>query len=237
MITYSNENADALLDSLNDNIGIPEFKNRLNEVYLSSDFHILKEFIQRNEDGSKTLLPYHPPRYFVERQLRIIGQCARIKNHPFIFLGDLTESEFEEDSPYIKEVTEFYKNILKTDDKSPRILVRGNNDCLSKEAYYKMGFDYVVSKLELGPLFFTHKPTNVDDKHINLHGHLHESTNYYDISPRNHINVYWETNNGPQTIETFLKWFKNGKYDNNEIKFSEEFKLCDQILDNGVNYE
>ena len=44
MITYSNENADALLDSLNDNIGIPEFKNRLNEVYLSSDFHILKEF-------------------------------------------------------------------------------------------------------------------------------------------------------------------------------------------------
>ena len=42
MITYSNENADALLDSLNDNIGIPEFKNRLNEVYLSSDFHILK---------------------------------------------------------------------------------------------------------------------------------------------------------------------------------------------------
>lgn len=232
------EYSDTVLDK---NDFIPDWSDisKLDECYCSSDFHILKEFIHRNEDGSKSLIPFDESIIDNDRIDKLIDMCDVISDDDaFVFLGDITESEFDEDSIYIEKVKEIFRKILKADThRAPRILVRGNNDVLSKEKYKEFGFDFVVPKIELGNILFTHKPLNVDADHINIHGHLHENKSYFDISPRNHINVYFETNGGPQTVSTFLNRFNAGFYSDTYVKNSDEYKTSDMIEDTGENYE
>ena len=44
-------------NDINITLGLDELK-RFNETYISSDFHILKEFIERDEDNNKYIIPY-----------------------------------------------------------------------------------------------------------------------------------------------------------------------------------
>ena len=225
-------------NDINITLGLDELK-RFNETYISSDFHILKAFIERDEDNNKYIIPIDRNKIDTKRLDTILKLCKKIDtNKAFIHLGDLTESEFEEGSAYIEEVKKFYQKILGKGEKhAPRILIRGNNDCLSKETYLDFGFDYVVTKLELGNLLLTHKPANVGANKLNIHGHLHESKSYFDISPERHINAYWETANGPQTIIWFLNNYINGAYSDTYVKNSDEYRTSDMIENNGVNYE
>lgn len=213
--------------------------SKLDECYCTSDFHLLKEFINRDEDGHKNVIAYDENKIDIDRLNRFKEMCKCVsKDSAFIFLGDITESEFDSDSPYIDKVKEVFREILNADDHSaPRILVRGNNDVLDKEVYKEFGFDYVVPKINLGNILFSHKPLNVDSDHLNIHGHLHEHKTYFDISPKNHINVYYETENGPQTVAEFIARFNSGKYDDCVLAHSEEYRTSDMIEDIGEDYE
>ena len=106
-------------------LGLDELK-RFNETYVSSDFHILKEFITRDEDKNKYIVLFDRNKINVKRLDIIVNLCKKIDpNKAFIYLGDLTESEFEEGSVYIEEVKKIYQKILGKGEKhAPRILVR-----------------------------------------------------------------------------------------------------------------
>lgn len=210
------------------------------QIYLTSDFHILKEFIHRDkETGEKSIIPFDESKisnrndWFIKNFI-VPTDCV------FIYLGDVTESEYSEDSDHITKVTEYMRKILSADieRKSPRILVLGNNDCLPKNVYKEMGFDYVVSKIDTLQILFTHKPQPISSDKLNIHGHIHGTREYWDIDPKNHIDVYFDQfDKKPHTLKDYLKFFKDERYSNGKFVNSENFKTCDQIIDTGVYYE
>ena len=216
----------------------PELE-KLDDCYCSSDFHLLKEFITRDEDGNKQLVAFDEDKIDKTRLEKIEKMCEKIDDDKaLIFLGDLTESEFEEGSAYIEWLKPFCQKLFRKDTHiAPRILVRGNNDVLSKETYKELGFDFVVPKIQLGNILFSHKPLNVDGETVNIHGHLHENKIYFDISPRNHINVYYKLVNGIQNVTTLIDYFNAGLYKDSVICNSDEFRTSDMIEDVGENYE
>lgn len=209
------------------------------QIYLTSDFHILKEFVYRDEEThEKIVLPFNKSKISTRNDL-FIKNFIVPSDCVYLYLGDITESEYSENSDHISEVTKYMRKILSADikRKSPRILVLGNNDCLPKKTYKDMGFDYIVNKIDTPQILFTHKPQPVSNK-LNIHGHIHGSREYWDIDPKNHIDVYFDQfDKKPHTLKDYLKFFKDGRYSNGEFVNSKNFKTCDQIIDTGVDYE
>lgn len=226
----------------NNSLNIDNLINSIgyDQIHLSSDFHLLKEFIYRDkETREKSIISFDKSKISTRNDL-FIKNFIVPSDCVYLYLGDITESEYSEDSDYISEVTKCMRKILSADieRKSPRILVLGNNDCLPKNVYKEMGFDYVVSKIDTPQILFTHKPQPISSDKLNIHGHIHGSRKYWDIDPKNHIDVYFDQfDKKPHTLKEYLKFFKEGRYSDGELTNSEEFKTCDQILDTGVDYE
>ena len=51
---------------------------RFNETYISSDFHILKEFIERDEDNNKYIIPFDRNKIDTKRLDTILKLCKKI---------------------------------------------------------------------------------------------------------------------------------------------------------------
>ena len=140
-----------------------------------------------------------------------------------IFIGDLYDARRLFDLNRLPKLDRIKKL------KGYKIIVKGNHDVADDDIYYKMGFDEVCERYEVGNVIFTHEPCEVKANQVNVHGHLHYSKSYWYIKPSSHIDAYTARfdyqpmlvedvvlnyNDGflkPQAMDKFIKTFHVNK--------------------------
>ena len=140
-----------------------------------------------------------------------------------IFIGDLYDARRLFDLNRLPKLDRIKKL------KGYKIIVKGNHDVADDDIYYKMGFDEVCKRYEVGNVVFTHEPCEVKANQVNVHGHLHYSKSYWYIKPTSHIDAYTARfdyqpmlvedivlnyNDGflkPQAMDKFIKTFHVNK--------------------------
>lgn len=165
--------------------------------WISADYHILKEY-RKGEMNSK-------------RSEDIISMHNHVvkKDDVFLFLGDITESEYFETSSnsHLKEVISIVKRL-----NGHKILITGNNDTGTDSLYKEMGFEEIYhSPIETKNFIFSHGPIKTDGK-LNIHGHIHGSKEYFDIDYHNHIDCYFGLWGRPVKLSELQKFYKTGMY-------------------------
>jgi calcineurin-like phosphoesterase family protein len=176
------------------------------DPFLSADYHLLKEKLiiddtkkeKQEESRTQKIIKLHN---------------ARVKKNDYCFiLGDIQEGELREGNDLL-ELVEAIKEL-----NGKKILVCGNNDTQRWDFYVKAGFAFVTrSPIATGKYILSHEPIDilqmgVHNDYLNLHGHIHDHNSYYNVDWHNHINVYWETFNGPLRLSEYIK-----RYINNEL--------------------
>lgn len=85
-----------------------------------------------------------------------------------------------------------------------KFLILGNHDFLKVEDYIDMGFLYVTDHAAVNingqKVIFTHCPIPVKSDTINIHGHIHGSGEYWNMSPDNHYDVFVGTDEEPNLV-------------------------------------
>ena len=149
---------------------------------------------------------------------------AKVKDTDvLIFIGDLYDARRLFDLNRLPKLDRIKKL------KGYKIIVKGNHDVADDDIYYKMGFDEVCERYEVGNVVFTHEPCEVKANQVNVHGHLHYSKSYWYIKPTSHIDAYTARfdyqpmlvedvvlnyNDGflkPQAMDKFIKTFHVNK--------------------------
>lgn len=149
---------------------------------------------------------------------------AKVKDTDvLIFIGDLYDARRLFDLNRLPKLDRIKKL------KGYKIIVKGNHDVADDDIYYKMGFDEVCERYEVGNVIFTHEPCEVKANQVNVHGHLHYSKSYWYIKPSSHIDAYTARfdyqpmlvedvvlnyNDGflkPQAMDKFIKTFHVNK--------------------------
>ena len=182
------------------------------DCYVSADYHLGK-YLLYNEDDPK----YEEHLKDNEKIINLHNKVVK-KNDLFIFLGDLSESEFgdELDSEMIrKEIKKLIKLL-----NGKIILFCGNNDTFSNSFYKECGIETVIRKdyILTDKYYYSHYPVNVGNKDlINIHGHIHGSKSYWGIDWHNHIDCYWKLWDGPIRISELKRKYKIGSYIGNTI--------------------
>lgn len=79
-----------------------------------------------------------------------------------------------------------------------KFLILGNHDTRQLHEYIDIGFKFVSDKFESTykgwKVIFTHVPEPLANKNtINIHGHIHGSGEYWNMSPYRHYDVYLKT--------------------------------------------
>jgi calcineurin-like phosphoesterase family protein len=175
------------------------------DPFITADYHLLKEklIIEDNKKEKKE----------EARTEKIIKlHNSRVKNNDFCFiLGDIQESELHEGSDLI-ELIEVIKRL-----NGKKILICGNNDTQRWDFYVKAGFIFVTrSPIVTNKYIFSHEPIDIEpmgvpNDYINFMGHIHSHNVFYNMNWRNHINVYWETFDGPLRLSDYLKLYNEDK--------------------------
>ena len=168
----------------------------LNEdMYITSDFHINHK--NRNSANFANLL--------------VSEINAKVPvNGTLMICGDLgNKGQLQKD-----EISDFIRRL----NVSRKILLLGNHDNLSLKDYYDMGFTFVTDKIENYHYIFSHCPVDPKGK-INIHGHIHESNEYWNMPSEGHINVYIGSHdNKVYQLKDYLKFYKQGKYKGTSIE-------------------
>ena len=113
---------------------------------------------------------------------------------------------------------EYLKSFIQRLNVSKKILILGNHDNLSLKDYYDMGFTFVSDRLENDDYIFSHCPEDPKNK-INVHGHIHDEKEYWNIPAEGHINVYINSHNYKvHTLREYLKFYKQGRYKGKSVK-------------------
>lgn len=182
-----------------------------NDPFVVSDYHLLDDLISGDQDLTKS-------NSIIEKHNKYITP-----NDDVIFLGDVSGSEtFAKGNEQLPEkLKEFCKKL----NHRHMSLIIGNNDYSSQEDFYrKCGFDKVYDKPVLldDPVFkpfgenskimLSHEPVEVDDNTLNIHGHLHGCKKYFNINPKNHIDVFYGLYYRPMRLSELIQYFKSGKY-------------------------
>ena len=85
-----------------------------------------------------------------------------------------------------------------------KFLILGNHDFLRIEDYINMGFKYVTDHFAINihgqKVILTHCPIPVKSDTINIHGHIHGSGEYWNMSPDNHYDVFVGTDEEPDLV-------------------------------------
>jgi calcineurin-like phosphoesterase family protein len=172
--------------------------------FITADYHLLKEKLiiddeqKERKEESRT-----------EKIIKLHNEKVRKDDFCFI-LGDIQEGELREGNDLL-ELIEVIKKLH-----GKKVLVCGNNDTQRWDFYVKAGFVFVTrSPIVTGNYILSHepidiKPMGVKEDYLNIHGHLHQRT-YYNVDCHNHIDVYWETFNGPKKLSEFLDLYRDGK--------------------------
>lgn len=118
------------------------------------------------------------------------------ENDNIVCLGDLMNKH----TGTPEEVRRFV-NGIKCKNK---FLILGNHDFLKIEDYIDMGFVYVTDHAAVNinnkKVIFTHCPIPVKDDIINIHGHIHGSGKYWNMSPERHYDVFIGTDESPDLV-------------------------------------
>ena len=164
---------------LKENVEVVEegikFKN-YERIWVSTDWHFYK-----NKDGQQFKTSKH-----IKEILNNYKKCVK-NNDTFIFLGDLYDARSIFDMRLVPEIFKI------KDLKGYKIMIKGNHDVNTTEFYLNLGFDEVYDMTyRIGNIVFSHEPVDVANNEINIHGHIHFSNNYWDVSPVNHLDAYIE---------------------------------------------
>ena len=190
------------------------------DAFCSSDYHLGRQFLYLPSDKKYKEAVENTERC-IELHNKIVG-----KDDSFLFLGDLTESEFGEQndkSIILKDVKKFVDRL-----NGNILMVAGNNDTLDPKFYEECGITVLRCMSVTGNKFkFSHYPFNVTDGKLNIHGHIHGNKKYWAVNPKNHIDVYWKLWDGPKTISEFEEIYKSGKYKGLYIPFGYEGQPTD----------
>lgn len=201
-------------------------KNIIEEIdpYISSDYHLLKEIFNDIDIITK---PQDLNKFKLEHTKQVVKLHNSIvkKGDVFLFLGDLSESEYDTIVCLKKPLFELFKSLNGT-----KILIRGNNDTLDESFYKSCGFVEIFSSIESEHYLFTHKPVPISSDKINIHGHIHGNNTYWDMSAENHIDVFWKTNNGPKKLSKYIEEYYKGNH-KGKAYLSKTAILQDHILD------
>lgn len=161
------------------------------DPWISSDYHLFRELRFDNGHFANNLFKESE-----QQTQQMIGMHQSIvrDNDVFLYLGDLSESELETREDYQEKLIKLVNNL-----NGIKILIKGNNDTMSNEFYYKCGFIYVWDDI---PVFsqklkvvFSHEPYDIcssqlEPEWINIHGHLHMNNDYWNMDWKRHVNVY-----------------------------------------------
>lgn len=94
-------------------------------------------------------------------------------------------------------------------------MLLGNNDGFTIDEYATMGFlgitDEVTYKSESRDILLSHCPKPVGSNTLNIHGHLHGGREYWNVDPKNHIDV-WDEDFVPRKIRDLIKAYDLGFY-------------------------
>ncbi len=185
-----------------------------NNPWFSSDYHIFKEFRYDNGNWANNL--EKDAKLHTNKIIKMHQKYVQ-PDDVFVFLGDLCESELNGRPDYQEKLINICNKL-----NGIKILIKGNNDMMPNEFYYKCGFVYVFDKPVYSTKYrcvFSHIPIDLDaeklDKSfINIHGHLHGSRQYWNMDPSRHIDVYPEMNgNKPVKYSELIKNYENHLYD------------------------
>ena len=156
MINYKNTTSAA--DLINETI------NKGRQIWLTTDWHLIV-FDKKTGEIEKR------PNYD-----QIIETYSQIpENDLIINLGDLIDSEVEDRN----NLEMLRKDLSKI--KAPMILIRGNNDVLSKTFYTDtLGIDVFIdgNSFQYEDILFSHA-CEENNMRMNVHGHSHFSCRYY----------------------------------------------------------
>lgn len=176
----------------------------MNDVYwISADYHLYKE---KRKTGAEREQALKDTKDVIKLHNSIVK-----KDDPFIFLGDLSESEYA-DAGY--EVLKVIKETTSRLNGKKALMIIGNNDTCGNQFYKDCGFEFIsrAYMLSNSKLVLSHYPVNTSGDQINVHGHIHGSKKYWDIDPKNKIDCYWKLWGGPVKYSTLLEALKSGKY-------------------------
>ena len=145
-----------------------ELKTHINDnLWLISDIHL-------SSNTERTNL-------IINRINRAVGKDGYI-----LFLGDLVNKHTGTWAMVIDAMEK-----IKTPNK---FLILGNHDTRLLHEYIDIGFKYVSDRFESSykgwKVVFTHAPEPVNFNSINIHGHIHGSGEYWNMSPYRHYDVY-----------------------------------------------
>ena len=176
------------------------------DVYVSADYHLGKKFLHKQST------PEYAKHEANEKRIIELHNKVVKPDDTFLFLGDLSESEFGEEYE-VDRIKEEVKKLIKTLN-GKIVMIRGNNDTFDDQFYKDCGI-YVVTNKDI--VFtekhaFSHYPCNVTGDMLNIHGHIHGSRKYWNIDPKNHIDVWWDMWGGPRKISDFDKIYESGIY-------------------------
>lgn len=136
-----------------------------------------------------------------------IQELRKLRSDDFlIFLGDLVNDEFEDKDALRRILSEI---------NCRTVMILGNNDVMDRE-FYEQYFDFVVEAFQWKDITFSHFPLPDFTEGFNIHGHIHESTTYWDYCPRNY-NAFREDGSF-FTLDEILNFFNKG-YVNHYGKF------------------
>lgn len=112
-----------------------------------------------------------------------------------IILGDLSDKH----TGSLQLVFDFIVSIP-----GEKFLILGNNDYYHLSDYQHMGFRYISDEFKFekdGKTYWlTHVPMPVPNGTINIHGHIHGSGMYWNMSPNGHYDVFVGTDEAPELV-------------------------------------
>lgn len=200
----------------------------INRVDTSQKYYFIKLQPNEAEDLSKKelILPYINDNLWITSDLHLnhknrnsadfVRQISNEINSKvpiqgaILFCGDMGKK----DDPNQKA---FIKSFLDEINCSIKILILGNHDILSISDWYDIGFTFVtdVLKVKVGNevLKFSHYPLPVNDCDLNIHGHIHEEKEYWNLPWQKHINVYIHNHDDKvYQLRDYKKFYTEGKY-------------------------
>ena len=190
---------------LNKEINLFENIEKLNP-YISSDYHIFKEFRKDLTDESQRKMREKDSKNIIKIHNSIVGP-----EDLFLFLGDITEEEYGIDDSY-SSIVNFLKNKINSLN-GRKYIILGNNDSFPDSFYKDCGFVQVIrdTYVETDKYLFSHYPIAMPKKYkkLNIHGHIHGSKNYWGMKPENHLDVYWKMYNGPIKFLELIKKYND----------------------------
>ncbi len=198
-----------------------KFKN-YERIWVSTDWHFYK-----NKDGQQFKTNKH-----IKEILNNYKKCVK-NNDTFIFLGDLYDARSIFDMRLVPEIFKI-KEL-----KGYKIMIKGNHDVNTTEFYLGLGFDEVYdSTYRIGNVVFSHEPVNVEDNEINIHGHIHFSNSYWDVTPVNHLDAYIEHYNfKPVLVTDIINEYRGTEKLNNEavLRFDNCILESYSIIEEGLS--